>query len=69
MPVAGNCPDLAVAKGLLRYCTAWWNGRDPVDEPRFIQTLHSRGYRLLAGAKDAAQPRETGKLTGIVGRS
>ena len=42
---------------------------DPVEEPRFIQTLHRRGYRFLTAGtqpQTAAEPRTA--VDGIVGR-
>src|ERR1043165_501151 len=43
---------------------------DPIDEPRFIQTLHRRGYRLLATAFErSAAVKPNPKEAGVVGRT
>src|SRR5215472_15867689 len=39
---------------------------DPVDEPRFIQTLHRRGYRFLAATAERLPVAEQAG-TGVVG--
>ena len=42
-------PDVNVTEGVLKRAILEVRKAlaDPVDEPRFIQTLHRRGYRLL----------------------
>ncbi len=43
---------------------------DPVEEPMFIQTLHRRGYRFLAGsAQPQAASESAAEAPGIVGRA
>ena len=45
-------PDIHVTEGVLKRAVLEIRKAldDPVEEPRFIQTLHRRGYRLLSAA-------------------
>jgi len=65
-------PDIHVTEGVLKRAVLEIRKAldDPVEEPRFIQTLHRRGYRFLSGefqAEPAAE--EPAADNGIVGRA
>jgi predicted ATPase/DNA-binding winged helix-turn-helix (wHTH) protein len=64
-------PDVHVTEGVLKRAILEIRKAlaDPVDEPRFIQTLHRRGYRFLRSSCDrqASTTRASGQ-PGIVGR-
>ncbi|PWU06032.1 MAG: hypothetical protein C5B51_13140 [Terriglobia bacterium] len=65
-------PDIHVTEGVLKRAVLEIRKAlgDPVDEPRFIQTLHRRGYRFLSAVP--AQPAVLAQLpteAGVVGRS
>src|SRR5215475_15846847 len=53
-------PDIHVTEGVLKRAVLEIRKAlgDPVEEPRFIQTLHRRGYRFLAGAGESAAAAE-----------
>ena len=65
-------PDIHVTEGVLKRAVLEIRKalNDPVEDPLFIQTLHRRGYRLLAAARDGPETaRRDVPHDGVVGRA
>ena len=65
-------PDIHVTEGVLKRAVLEIRKAldDPVEEPRYIQTLHRRGYRFLdRGASTTGATEESPEAPGIVGRT
>src|ERR1041385_1801091 len=65
-------PDIHVTEGVLKRAVPEIRKAldDPVEEPRFIQTLHRRGYRFLdRGASSEAVAEVSPQDAEIVGRT
>src|SRR5262249_7977480 len=63
-------PDIHVTEGVLKRAVLEIRKAlaDPVEEPRFIQTLHRRGYRFLAADPQPASD-HVPDHAGVVGRT
>jgi DNA-binding winged helix-turn-helix (wHTH) protein len=65
-------PDIHVTEGVLKRAVLEIRKAldDDADEPRFIQTLHRRGYRFLSASAPEEPPAESAvEEAGIVGRA
>jgi predicted ATPase/DNA-binding winged helix-turn-helix (wHTH) protein len=65
-------PDIHVTEGVLKRAVLEIRKAldDPVEEPRFIQTLHRRGYRLLSAACEVPEAAKRDvQHDGVVGRA
>ncbi|PWU06031.1 MAG: hypothetical protein C5B51_13135 [Terriglobia bacterium] len=65
-------PDIHVTEGVLKRAVLEIRKAldDPAEEPRFIQTLHRRGYRFVSASAAAESPAEpVAAASGIVGRT
>src|SRR5215472_4347188 len=65
-------PDIHVTEGVLKRAVLEIRKAldDPVEEPRFIQTLHRRGYRLLSAACEVPETaKRSVQQDGVVGRA
>src|SRR5262249_35650890 len=64
-------PDVHVTEGVLKRAVREIRKAlaDPVEQPRFIQTLHRRGYRFLVSVVlEPASPVSAPDQSGVVGR-